>query len=265
MRNRHFDYCIVDEASQLSLPACVGPIRLATRFILVGDHYQIAPLVRSKSCQDEQHQISLFEHLVNVYPSKVSMLRKQYRMNAEIMSLSNTLVYKGQLQCGNDQVRNWKIGLAGLPNASVIFIDTDSLDAVEKRAGQSFQNELEASVVKILAKLLCKTCQVAIISPYRPQLELLQVDYGGVHYISTIDCFQGRDSECVILSTVRSNKDGVIGEILSDRRRLNVAFSRAKKLFIIVGSRQTILEHKVFKNVKDLFCIVDASLIKKIQ
>ena len=46
---RKFDYCIVDEASQLTLPACVGPLRYADVFVLVGDQYQLPPLVRSTS------------------------------------------------------------------------------------------------------------------------------------------------------------------------------------------------------------------------
>ena len=38
---RRFDYCIVDEASQITLPVCIGPLRLARTFILVGDHHQV--------------------------------------------------------------------------------------------------------------------------------------------------------------------------------------------------------------------------------
>lgn len=42
---RHFDYCIVDEASQITLPTCLGPLRYADKFVLVGDHFQLPPLV----------------------------------------------------------------------------------------------------------------------------------------------------------------------------------------------------------------------------
>lgn len=47
---RHFDVCIVDEASQITLPTCLGPLRFADKFILVGDHNQLPPLVRLSSC-----------------------------------------------------------------------------------------------------------------------------------------------------------------------------------------------------------------------
>ena len=38
---KKFDYCIVDEASQITQPVCLGPIRYANIFVLVGDHYQV--------------------------------------------------------------------------------------------------------------------------------------------------------------------------------------------------------------------------------
>lgn len=46
---REFDYCIVDEASQITLPTCLGPLRFAQKFVLVGDHYQLPPLVGLES------------------------------------------------------------------------------------------------------------------------------------------------------------------------------------------------------------------------
>ncbi|KAF5108310.1 hypothetical protein DV454_005163 [Geotrichum candidum] len=50
-KRRRFDYCIVDEASQVTLPTCLGPIRHADRFVLVGDHFQLSPLVKSTEAQ----------------------------------------------------------------------------------------------------------------------------------------------------------------------------------------------------------------------
>lgn len=47
---RKFDYCIVDEASQITLPTCLGPVRFAERFVLVGDHFQLPPLVGFSCC-----------------------------------------------------------------------------------------------------------------------------------------------------------------------------------------------------------------------
>jgi DNA replication ATP-dependent helicase Dna2 len=101
---RIFDYCIVDEASQITLPVCLGPIRMARTFILVGDHYQLPPLVQNKAAQEGGLDVSLFKLLSDSQPDSVVNLEHQYRMCEEIMLLSNTLIYSGRLKCGTQQV-----------------------------------------------------------------------------------------------------------------------------------------------------------------
>lgn len=101
---RTFDYCIVDEASQITLPVCLGPIRMAKTFILVGDHYQLPPLVQCKEAGEGGLDISLFKLLCDRHPSSVVNLEHQYRMCEDIMLLSNTLIYSGRLKCGTPAV-----------------------------------------------------------------------------------------------------------------------------------------------------------------
>ncbi|PGH27401.1 hypothetical protein AJ80_00879 [Polytolypa hystricis UAMH7299] len=102
--SRTFDYCIVDEASQITLPVCLGPIRMASTFILVGDHYQLPPLVQNKEALQNGLDVSLFKSLCDSHPSSVVTLEHQYRMCEDIMSLSNTLIYSGRLKCGTKAV-----------------------------------------------------------------------------------------------------------------------------------------------------------------
>ena len=101
---RKFDYCIVDEASQITLPVCLGPLRYADRFVLVGDHYQLPPLVRNIEAQKGGLDVSLFKLLSERHPCALTILEHQYRMNEDIMLLSNSLVYDGMLKCGNENV-----------------------------------------------------------------------------------------------------------------------------------------------------------------
>lgn len=101
---RIFDYCIVDEASQITLPVCLGPIRMARTFILVGDHYQLPPLVQNKAAQEGGLDVSLFKLLSEAQPDSVVNLEHQYRMCEEVMLLSNTLIYSGRLKCGTPEV-----------------------------------------------------------------------------------------------------------------------------------------------------------------
>lgn len=114
---RVFDYCIVDEASQITLPVCLGPIRMAKTFILVGDHYQLPPLVQNKEAQEGGLDVSLFKLLSEKHPSSVVNLEHQYRMCEEIMTLSNTLIYNGRLKCGTQAVANRCINI---PNMSAL-------------------------------------------------------------------------------------------------------------------------------------------------
>ena len=94
----------MDEASQTTLPACLGPLRYADRFVLVGDHYQLPPLVRNVEAQKGGLDVSLFKLLSERHPCALTILEHQYRMNQDIMLLSNSLVYDGMLKCGNENV-----------------------------------------------------------------------------------------------------------------------------------------------------------------
>lgn len=94
----------MDEASQITLPVCLGPLRYADRFVLVGDHHQLPPLVRNVEAQKGGLDISLFRLLSERHPQAMTILEHQYRMNGDIMLLSNSLVYDGMLKCGNESV-----------------------------------------------------------------------------------------------------------------------------------------------------------------
>lgn len=102
---RTFDYCIVDEASQITLPICLGPIRMANTFVLVGDHNQLPPLVQNEEARQGGLDVSLFKLLSDKHPDSVVNLEHQYRMCEDIMGLSNALIYNGRLKCGTESLR----------------------------------------------------------------------------------------------------------------------------------------------------------------
>ena len=117
---RVFDYCIVDEASQITLPVCIGPIRMARTFILVGDHYQLPPLVQNQEAREGGLDVSLFKTLSDNHPSSVINLEHQYRMCEDIRTLSNALIDDGRLKCGASAVANRSIVI---PNMDAIKIN----------------------------------------------------------------------------------------------------------------------------------------------
>ncbi|KAF4595840.1 DNA replication factor Dna2 [Ophiocordyceps camponoti-floridani] len=111
---RSFDYCIVDEASQITLPICAGPIRMASAFVLVGDHNQLPPVVRNSEARQGGLDVSLFKLLSDAHPESVVNLEHQYRMCEDIMTLSNTLIYDGRLRCGYEALRRRKLDVPAL-------------------------------------------------------------------------------------------------------------------------------------------------------
>lgn len=267
---RKFDYCIVDEASQITLPTCLGPLRFADRFVLVGDHFQLPPLVRNVRARNGGLDVSLFRRLSEAHPHAVVELNEQYRMNEDIMLLSNKLIYDDRLRCGSEAVAQRTLRLTNpghiakihentqcISNScwltqlldescKAIFVDTDCVPALESRAGDLVQNEVESTLVTQVVDALIgsgvKQSEIGVISLYRQQIKLLSLSLNHREDIEilTADRSQGRDKECIIISMVRSNDDKQCGELVRDWRRLNVSFTRAKSKLIIFGSRSTL-------------------------
>ncbi|KAK1333724.1 hypothetical protein QTO34_006111 [Cnephaeus nilssonii] len=261
-----FDFCIVDEASQISQPVCLGPLFFSRRFVLVGDHQQLPPLVLNREARALGMSESLFKRLEQ-NEDAVVQLTVQYRMNSKIMSLSNKLTYEGKLECGSDKVASavinlpnfkdvklelefyadysenpWLIG-AFEPNNPVCFLNTDQVPAPEQVEKSGVSNITEAKLIVFLTSIFtkagCNPSDIGIIAPYRQQLkiinDLLAHSSVGMVEVNTVDKYQGRDKSIVLVSFVRSNKDGTLGELLKDWRRLNVAITRAKHKLILLG------------------------------
>ena len=145
---------------------------------------------------------SLFERLANEQPQAVMKLTDQYRMNDDITTVSNTLIYDGDLSCGTEEVAARRLvlpspGTAVLPPprqrpdwlratlkpaAAVVVLNTDSMQqhSLETKAKTSrgYQNSTEAEVTAVLVQALVKcglrSEDIGIISPYRAQLRLLR-------------------------------------------------------------------------------------------
>jgi DNA replication ATP-dependent helicase Dna2 len=174
MRKR-FDFCLVDEASQLTLPACIGALRVAQAFILVGDHYQLPPLVRSKEALKGGFGESLFKTLADSHPGAMVKLCNQYRMNDEIMLMANRLTYQNLLKCASEHISAQTLSIARkplnevewirkvmLPSCKVVFVNTDAMDEChEVKNGNSFHNEIEA---KIIEQVNSKNVSVVLLS-----------------------------------------------------------------------------------------------------
>uniref|UniRef100_A0A3N7HRX1 DNA helicase n=1 Tax=Populus trichocarpa TaxID=3694 RepID=A0A3N7HRX1_POPTR len=159
LANKKFDVCIMDEAGQITLPIALGPLMFASKFVLVGDHYQLPPLVQSTEARENGMGISLFCRLSEAHPQAISALQSQYRMCQDIMELSNALIYGDRLRCGSSEIANARLKFSGLqscsswlkevlnPGRPVIFINTDMLPAYEAKDSKTVNNPIEAYIV----------------------------------------------------------------------------------------------------------------------
>ncbi|XP_069609539.1 DNA replication ATP-dependent helicase/nuclease DNA2 [Ranitomeya imitator] len=278
---RRFDFCIIDEASQISQPICLGPLFFANRFVLVGDHQQLPPLIQSMEARDLGMSESLFKRLERNQDAVVQ-LNVQYRMNSKIMALSNKLVYEGQLECASERVSAAIVQLPRLqslqlelefrespenvwvrdvlePSNPVYFLNTEKIPALETEEKCGISNWIEAKLVFLLTSLFlkagCKPSDIGIIAPYRQQLKVISSYFtnlsSSVVEVNTVDKYQGRDKSIIILSFVRSNNDGKLGDLLKDWRRLNVALTRAKHKLIMIGCVPTLCR---FDSLEKLIC-----------
>jgi DNA replication ATP-dependent helicase Dna2 len=114
LSRRRFDVVVVDESSQITLPVCLGPLFLADKFVLVGDQYQLPPLVRSERAAALGLSDSLFRLLAHRHAAATVRLTHQYRMNDDVMVLANELVYCRQLRCGSAAVADARLSLPAL-------------------------------------------------------------------------------------------------------------------------------------------------------
>ncbi|HMX73145.1 MAG TPA: AAA domain-containing protein [Anaerolineales bacterium] len=276
LNGKTFDWCIMDEASQSTEPSAWIPLQFAHRIVLAGDHCQLPPTVLSPEAIRGGFNISLMERLLNNNAPR-KMLNVQYRMHQDIMSFSSDVFYEGNLQADTAVQTALladlpQIAATPLTQTPIHFIDTAgaSYDEEPEPDGDSRLNPLEADLVikKVDELLQCgvSPADIAVISPYSAQVKLLRekilkpsaVDgaRSGIE-IDSVDGFQGREKEAVIVSLVRSNPEGEVG-FLADTRRMNVAMTRARRKLIVIGDSATITAHPFYEKMVKYFESVGA-------
>lgn len=262
---RTFDLCVIDEAAQSTEPASWIPILRSQRLVLAGDHCQLPPTIISKEALKQGFGISLMERLMKEMGPKVSRrLTVQYRMNQAIQDFSSNYFYGSSLVASSEVKSHL---LSELPEVENNELTGSAIDFIDT-AGASYDEELEPDRESKRnpqeAELVCRKVEaliaagvspndIAIISPYAAQVRLLrtQLEHLAVE-IDTIDGFQGREKEVVIISLVRSNIKGDIG-FLSDERRMNVALTRARRKLIVIGDSATITSSSFYQGLIEYF------------
>lgn len=259
---RRFDRAVVDEAGQATEPASWLPLLRADKVVLAGDHCQLPPTVVSPEADEGGLSVSLMERVVRLYGPRVArLLSVQYRMHAAIMDFSNAEFYSGGLVADPSVAGRRLCDLPGVradppTEASVRFVDTAGAgyDEEPEDDGGTRRNPREADLaVRYVRRLLAAgvpATDVAVITPYRGQVRIIRdrlADAAAVE-VDSVDGFQGREKEAVVVSLVRSNAEGDVG-FLADTRRTNVAFTRARRLLVVIGDSATLAHHPFYQRM----------------
>jgi len=252
-----FKQVLIDEATQSTEPECLIPIMLgAKQVILVGDHCQLGPVVMCKQAAKAGLHQSLFERLVflGIRPIRLEV---QYRMHPCLSEFPSQTFYDGSLQNGVTLNERIYTGVGDFPwprkELPMFFFNSTGVEEISV-SGTSYLNRSEATnLEKILVYLLksgLRPVQVGVVTPYEGQRAYLQqilqrqamlAQQPGLAEveIASVDAFQGREKDFILLSCVRSNLHQGIG-FLNDPRRLNVALTRARYGLVICGNAKVL-------------------------
>ena len=235
VREQEFDVAVVDEAGQLTEPGTLAATNLAERFVLIGDHQQLPPVVRAENDLQE----SLFERLIEAHPDAGVMLDRQYRMAQQIQAFPSKAFYDGQLRPATGEVAAQVIDdLEGVSRSAlpehlrerVAFVYPDGM-----ARGNTNPAEADA-VTEIVGQFVAAGVpreDIGVIAPYRAQVAEIGQRLDDSVTVDTVDRFQGSSKEVIIVSFVATGD--LDGPIFEDYRRINVALTRAKKSLVLVG------------------------------
>lgn len=265
---RSFRMVVIDEATQATEPATLVPLTKGAQcVIMAGDPKQLPPTIVSSTAYKYSLDVTLFDR-ISASGLEPLLLDTQYRMHPRIAHFPSHWFYQDRLKDGVKA--SAKPVPQGFPwpndKCPVALVEVDK--GLEEKASRasgnkpgsdgavqgdaSYRNPVEAEVaLQVLYALLSGNDveSAAILTPYRGQVRTLEHLIRGSRLdqqfpgkqvtVSSVDGYQGREADVVVLTTVRCNAQGSIG-FVADPRRLNVAITRPRRGLVIVGSPATL-------------------------
>ena len=222
------------------------------------------------------YEQSLFQRL-QLGGQRVTMLTTQYRMHPQISSFPSARFYQGAIRDAmhlrEARVREWHKLRCFAP-----YVVYDVSDGKATQNNSSWYNETEATLAMMIARHLTEgyadvtPLSIGIVTPYNGQVrhikkllaETFGTEYGAQFEVNSVDGFQGREKDIMILSCVRSDKSSEARGIgfLRDERRVNVMLTRAKYSAFVLGHGETLKQDKLwgalFDNAEARGCVLRA-------
>lgn len=279
LANFRFRQVLIDESTQSTEPECLIPLVLgAKQVVLVGDHCQLGPVIMCKKAARAGLAQSLFERLVFLGVKPIR-LQVQYRMHPSLSEFPSNNFYEGTLQNGVTINERQSTGIDfpwPVPNRPMFFYVQMGQEEISA-SGTSYLNRTEAANVEKIVTTFLRSgvvpSQIGVITPYEGQRAyivnymsrngaLRQQLYKDIE-VASVDSFQGREKDYIILSCVRSNEHQGIG-FLNDPRRLNVALTRARYGIVILGNPKVLSKQPLWNGLlthyKEHECLVEGPL-----
>ncbi len=260
LRDETFDRVVLDEATQALDPLSWIALSRAPRAVLAGDPNQLPPTILDPEVARDTLGVTIFERLRKRLETRaVRMLVTQHRMHTEIMRYPSEALYEGKLVASPSVAshRLEDLGVLHDPDrdGARCFIDTAGAGFSEQKREPDLSTknpEMAAVTAREVERILARGLNpalMAVITPYDAQVGELRALLAphmelGLE-VGSIDGFQGREKECIVLDLVRSNDRSELG-FLSDVRRMNVALTRARRFLLVIGDSATLGAHPFY-------------------
>ncbi|MCC6253097.1 MAG: AAA family ATPase [Bacteroidia bacterium] len=267
-----FDVCIIDEAAQLSIPLSIAAMCRTGKYIFVGDHKQLDPII-PKGSNNEMFAESIFSRLARIYRNEINLLNTSYRLNKSLIKIPNTLFYQDLLQSSSTTQED-NTRYQGKHHPEILNSESHKLilhNVFDGNHRSPHEAKLVAELVSDLLLNGVNIKDIGIISPFRAQVREIKNEVKKIlpksiskpfdtMLVDTVDGMQGQEREYIIYSFANSHP------LLSMRRldffyspnRLNVAITRAiKKCFVISNYKvfdiidEELRDHEEYEAIKD--------------
>lgn len=255
-----FDYAVVDESSQLSIPQAVTVMAHSDRVVFVGDHKQLDPII-PRDTDNWMLEHSIFQHMVKRYPGECSLLRESYRLNENLIRIPNELFYHNELvSCApvempfvHYQMQERYMSEAYPEVAELIQHASNELlylhEEFDAQGRSPYEAELTARLILQLMLNKVKPQEIAVVTPYRAQVREVKLYLSRwvfkkdsplekLLFVDTVDRMQGQEKEYIIYTLANSNPESVERrmDFFFSPNRLNVAITRARTKCIVIGN-----------------------------
>jgi regulator of nonsense transcripts 1 len=263
-----FRSVLVDEATQATEPEALIPIvHGCKQLVFVGDQCQLGPVITAKRAAAAGLGQSMFERLMALGARPIRLVI-QYRMHPALSEFPSNTFYEGSLQNGVTELDR-TAAKDEFPwvdrSRPMLFWSQQGVEEVSS-SGTSFLNRIEAQAVERTVTHLMRAgvepMRIGVITPYEGQRayivshfgragSLRQDLYRGIE-VASVDSFQGREKDYIILSCVRSSENQGLG-FLADQRRLTVALTRARLGLVIVGNPKVLGRQALWANLLSFY------------